>query len=146
MDCCFPTPQFFLFFFFASRCGEAWDLLSTSELRQGIMSPASTVFIARHGERIDHVDRTWRASAANPYDAFLTQKGLAQARALGRHLKNKDVTHIFASPFYRTVQTANQVAQELGLPMKIEPGLGEYLNEDWFDHKPKLKHLQDLKD
>lgn len=109
------------------------------------MAPASVVYIARHGERIDHVDDLWKHTAKNPYDAYLTKTGLAQARALGKHLRGKQVSHIFASPFYRTVQTANQVAEEIGVVMKIEPGLGEYLNEEWFDHAPGLRSIEELK-
>lgn len=101
--------------------------------------PASTVYIARHGERIDHVDPEWKASADNPYDPFLTTTGLAQARALGRHLKSRNLSHIFASPFYRTVQTAVQVAHETGVPVSIEPGLAEFQNANWFDHQPELR-------
>lgn len=109
------------------------------------MSPASTVFIARHGERIDHVDLEWSLTAKNPYDPFLTEKGTRQAQALGNYLKDKNLAYIFASPFYRTVQTANEVAVQTGLPICIEPGLGEYLNTDWFNHPPQLKTVGELK-
>jgi len=39
---------------------------------------------------------------------------------LGQRLKREDIAHIFASPFLRTVQTANQVAEALDLPIKLE--------------------------
>lgn len=106
---------------------------------------ATTVFVARHGERIDHVDRTWKASADNPYDAFLTEVGIRQAQALGSRLKGQGLTHIFASPFYRTVQTANEVARITGLSIKIEHGLCEFLNPEWFSLAPRLKPLAELK-
>lgn len=109
------------------------------------MAPARVVYIARHGERIDHVNRDWKKSAPNPYDPFLTERGIAQARSLGVYLKSKGkLDHIFVSPFYRTVQTAHQVSLETGTPLKIEPGLGEYLNPEWFEHMPKLKTVQEL--
>lgn len=111
------------------------------------MGPARVVFVARHGERIDHVNRDWKKSAPNPYDPFLTEKGLAQANALGKYLKSKGkLDHIFVSPFYRTVQTAHQVSLETGTSLKIEPGLGEYLNPEWFDYVPKVKSVQELSD
>lgn len=109
------------------------------------MTPASTVFIARHGERIDRVDMAWANTAQTPYDPFLTEKGIKQAHALGHHLKTRGLTHIFASPFYRTVQTAHQVAQQTGLPIYIEPGLGEYLHPEWFVSQPELKSAEELK-
>lgn len=108
-------------------------------------SPASVVYIARHGERIDHVNPAWLETAENPHDPFLTQRGIEQAAALGKHLSTKNLTHIFASPFYRAVQTANEVAKQTGLPIKIENGLGEYLKEAWFEHRPILKDIGELK-
>lgn len=109
------------------------------------MSPASTIYIARHGERIDHVDMAWANTAETPYDPFLTEKGVKQAYALGCYMKTKGLTHIFASPFYRAVQTAHQIAQQTGLPIYIEPGLGEYLHPDWFVCQPELKPAEVLK-
>lgn len=112
------------------------------------MESASTVYIARHGERIDHVNPKWTETAENPYDPFLTEKGIQQAQALGRFLlqqTDNNITHIFASPFYRTVQTANEVAKLTNLPICIEPGLGEYLNKDWFSTRPKLVPIEHLK-
>lgn len=109
------------------------------------MSPASRIFIARHGERIDHIDHAWALTAESPYDAYLTDKGLAQASSLGKHLIDRHVDHIFASPFYRTIQTANQVAKEVKVDIKIEPGLGEFLNPVWFDYAPKLQRIEEIK-
>lgn len=110
------------------------------------MECASTVYIARHGERIDHVNPKWTETAENPYDPFLTEKGIKQAQALGRFLQEDGgITRIFASPFYRTVQTANEVAKVTGLPICIEPGLGEFLNKEWFSTRPKLVPVEELK-
>lgn len=110
------------------------------------MSLASVVFVARHGERIDHVNRSWRDTAENPHDPFLTETGIRQANALGQKLTGSGLTHIFASPFYRTVQTANEVAKVTGLPIKVEAGICEYLNKDWFDRKPNLQPMRQLKE
>jgi broad specificity phosphatase PhoE len=46
-------------------------------------------------------------------------------------LKKEKIAHIFASPFLRTVQTANAVAEMLNLPIKLETGLSEWLNPVW---------------
>lgn len=108
------------------------------------MTLASMVSVARHGERIDHVDRSWRDTAENPHDPFLTQTGISQAQALGAKLAGTGLTHIFASPFYRTVQTANEVAKLTGVNVKIEAGLSEYLNPDWFPEEPKLQPVAKL--
>jgi len=37
--------------------------------------------------------------------------------------QREGIAHIFASPFLRTVQTANQIAEALDLPIKLESGL-----------------------
>ena len=46
-----------------------------------------SVWIARHGNRIDFVDKTWRDSAALPDDPHLSPDGAIQARQLARRLK-----------------------------------------------------------
>ncbi|KAI0564186.1 Histidine phosphatase [Gracilaria domingensis] len=108
--------------------------------------PASTVYIARHGERIDHVDKSWKATSERPHDPFLTETGIQQAHHLGKHLATKELTHIFASPFFRTVQTANEVAKVTGLPIKIEPGLSEWLHPEWFPKTPTMLPVKTLKE
>lgn len=107
--------------------------------------PATKVFIARHGERIDHVNRAWRSTADNPADPYLTPRGLEQASALAKHLTQMQITHIFSSPFYRTLQTANEVSRLTKVPIKIEHGLKEYLNPEWYPTAPVLKSVKELK-
>ncbi|PXF46033.1 Protein UBASH3A-like [Gracilariopsis chorda] len=106
---------------------------------------SSVVYIARHGERIDHVDKSWKQQADSPHDPFLTEVGLRQANSLGQHLSDKRLSHIFCSPFLRTVQTANEVSKVTGLPIKIEPGLSEWLHREWFSRSPKLLPIDTLK-
>lgn len=106
---------------------------------------ASVVYIARHGERIDHVDKSWKQRADRPHDAFLTKVGLRQAASLGHHLSDKGLSHIFCSPFFRTVQTANEVSKVTGLQIKIEPGLSEWLCREYFSSSPQLLPIETLK-
>lgn len=98
--------------------------------------PANKVFIARHGERIDHVDQSWIATADRPHDPYLTPRGVAQAVALANRLAAENITCIYASPFYRTVETAAQVAKVVNAPVKIEHGICEFLASDWFPTAP----------
>jgi len=109
------------------------------------MAMATTVYVARHGERIDHIDELWKLTAENPADPFLTETGIRQASALGSKLASKGLTHIFCSPFYRTIQTANEVSKATGVDIKIEAGLSEFLNPEWFPTNPRLMLLQELK-
>ena len=98
----------------------------------------STVWIARHGNRLDFVNPEWFNTAERRYDPPLSEDGLIQARELGHRLKAENIAHIFASPFLRTIQTANEVAHILNLPIKLEAGLGEWHNPDWMSETPEI--------
>jgi broad specificity phosphatase PhoE len=101
-----------------------------------------TVWIARHSNRLDFVDPEWFNTAKRRYDPPLSEDGLIQARELAARLKTENITHIFASPFLRTIQTANEVAGVLNLPIKLEAGLCEWLNPNWMDEAPEI-HSQE---
>ena len=102
------------------------------------------VWVARHGNRLDFVNPEWFNTAQRPYDPPLSDDGVVQAQQLGQRLKSENITHIFSSPFLRTVQTAAQVAQALDLPIKLEAGLSEWLNPEWMKQKPEILSLQAL--
>lgn len=98
------------------------------------------VYIARHGHREDFVGDRWSAEWRSPrlYDPGLSEIGVVQARELGERLRDYEIRHLFASPFLRTVQTAHYCAQALGLSIKIEEGICEWLNPAWFPARPEL--------
>ncbi len=104
-----------------------------------------TIWIARHGNRLDFVNPDWFNSAERPYDPPLSEDGFIQAQELGQRLKSEKIGHIFCSPFLRTVQTAAPVAEILDLPLKLEAGLSEWLNPEWMTSKPETLSLQVLK-
>jgi broad specificity phosphatase PhoE len=104
-----------------------------------------TIWIARHGNRHDFVDLEWFNTASRPYDPPLAEDGIIQAQDLGRRLQTEKISHIFSSPFLRTIQTASQVAEILDLPIKLEPGLSEWLNPEWMGHAPQLHSPEILK-
>eukprot|EP01061_Rhynchopus_euleeides_P031877 TRINITY_DN52812_c0_g1_i1.p2 TRINITY_DN52812_c0_g1~~TRINITY_DN52812_c0_g1_i1.p2 ORF type:complete len:257 (+),score=68.01 TRINITY_DN52812_c0_g1_i1:75-845(+) len=104
------------------------------------------VVVARHGERTDFVDpATWYGSKAGkvrPWDPPLTTRGREQAREMGRRLRLKlrdmrlpDVQAVYASPFIRTIQTAEEAIKGMGLDttMRIcpEDGLLELMSDEW---------------
>ncbi len=105
---------------------------------------AETIWITRHGNRYDFVNPDWFITAERPYDPPLAEDGIIQAQELGKRLKSEKITHLFSSPFLRTVQTAHEVASILDLPIKLEAGLGEWLNPNWMDHAPKIRSCQIL--
>lgn len=100
---------------------------------------SQTVWIARHGNRLDFVNPDWFNTAVRRYDPPLSEDGFVQAAELGKRLKQENISHIFASPFLRAIQTANEVAQILNLPIKLEAGLGEWHNPQWMTYKPETQ-------
>ncbi|GET42220.1 histidine phosphatase family protein [Microseira wollei] len=104
------------------------------------------VWIARHGNRLDFVNPDWFLTAERPYDPPLSDGGVMQAQQLGQRLKSENIAHIFASPFLRTVQTANEVAEALDLPIKVESGLSEWLNPQWMPSMPEKLPLEVLQE
>jgi broad specificity phosphatase PhoE len=92
---------------------------------------SQTVWIARHGNRIDFVNPAWFDTAERPYDPHLSDDGQIQAKQLANRLVGEGITQIIVSPFLRTIQTANAVAEKLDLPLKLDWGLGEWLNPEW---------------
>lgn len=95
------------------------------------------VWIARHANRLDFVNPEWFNTAERRYDPPLSADGFLQAQELAERLKGERISHIFTSPFLRTVQTANQVAEILDLPLKLEWGLCEWLNPEWMTEMPE---------
>lgn len=100
---------------------------------------SGSVWIVRHGERIDSVDKSWKTTAERPHDPPLTPLGIEQAAASGRALRGHRLDVIFTSPFLRCVQTALAIAEALGPDaprIQVEPGLGEWLFNRWFKAQP----------
>ncbi|CAE7687805.1 unnamed protein product, partial [Symbiodinium pilosum] len=92
------------------------------------------VFLTRHGARIDKEDRNWLARAGHKRsdDPHLSAAGNVGAAELAAKLQSihaaTPISHIVSSPFVRCIQTAAPVAEALGLPIKVEPGICEILN------------------
>ena len=103
-----------------------------------------TVWIARHGNRLDFVNPEWFNTAEMRYDPPLSSDGVVQAQQLGQRLVGEGIAHIFASPFLRTVETAYQVALALEKPIKVESGLSEWLNPHWMSEMPERLSIEAL--
>lgn len=104
------------------------------------------IWLARHANRQDFADPDWAATAERPHDPGLASDGVEQARQLGRRVASLDVDRILSSPFLRAVETASPAANALDQPLFLEPGLGEWLNADWFDRPPQTRSLSTLAD
>lgn len=106
--------------------------------------PEKTVWIARHGHRFDFAYPEWFLTAERRYDPALSDQGFVQVQQLANRLKQEPIDHLFCSPFLRAIQTAQPIAQLLDLPLKIERGLGEWLNPDWMTEYPQTSPLEEL--
>lgn len=102
---------------------------------------SQTIWIARHGNRLDFVNPEWFNTATRRYDPPLSEDGKLQAQQLANRLQSENIKHIFVSPFLRAIETAYPIAQTLNLSLKIEAGLSEWLNPDWMTYSPETHPL-----
>jgi len=100
--------------------------------------PAELV-IFRHGER---ADRAKGRDDGFPADPVLTKEGKEMAKRAGiavRSLTGSAFAAVYSSPFCRCLQTADQIAGELNLLVRVEPGLGELCSTSVFAEAPQLR-------
>jgi broad specificity phosphatase PhoE len=62
----------------------------------------------------------------SPADPGLSELGHEQAARVVEALQHDEVTHLYSSPAARARQTAQPLAEKLGLPLAIEPGIDEF--------------------
>ncbi|MCO5045493.1 MAG: histidine phosphatase family protein [Verrucomicrobia bacterium] len=103
------------------------------------MNEKQNIWLCRHGNRIDFVDPSWKGD-----DPHLSPDGVQQAKETGARLRGEGIGTIFASPFLRAIETAHHIANALDLSVRIEAGLCEWLNAEWFAQRPILKSLDEL--
>ncbi|KAL5534219.1 hypothetical protein ACEPAG_681 [Sanghuangporus baumii] len=89
-----------------------------------------TIYIARHGYRMNWVTMDWKSPTGLPRDPSLAAYGETQARELAEYFLSlpeiERPTAIFSSPYYRCLQTAQSTSEALGLPIYVEHGLSEW--------------------
>jgi 2,3-bisphosphoglycerate-dependent phosphoglycerate mutase len=85
-----------------------------------------TILLIRHGETALNVARVLQ-----PADTPLSERGLAQAKALAARLASMDVRAIISSDLPRTVQTAEAISAATGAPVETTPLLQERNFGDW---------------
>jgi probable phosphoglycerate mutase len=76
--------------------------------------PLSThVLLIRHGQSEGNAERRFGGHTATP----LSPRGRRQAQALARALKDEEITAIYSSDLARAVETAQPLANLIGLPI-----------------------------
>ena len=84
---------------------------------------AHKVYFTRHGETVWNVEN----KICGMTDSPLTERGRAQARALGQKVKagGYAIDEILYSPLSRAADTAKAIADATGIPARCEPRLRE---------------------
>jgi probable phosphoglycerate mutase len=99
------------------------DRLANNFLHARLISDEvpTTIYLIRHGETPLTPERRFSGSGgSNP---SLTEKGRAQARAIGEELAKRKPQHLIVSPMQRTIETAEEINKFLNLEAVID--------EDW---------------
>ena len=106
-----PLPSF-------SRCCWSAGLVAAPASAASVI----TITFVRHGESEGNASGFIDTSVPGP---SLTPKGQQQAKAIAAKLGRAKHDGIYASSMIRTQQTAQFLADELGLPIVVLPGLRE---------------------
>lgn len=91
--------------------GECHVLSSIADLKK-YSKAKNTYYVSRHGEAENNVKMVISSLIENPH--HLTDLGKKQARDAGQWLKGKNIDLIITSPFIRTKETAEIIAQQIG--------------------------------
>lgn len=85
------------------------------------------LLLIRHGQTAWNREQVFRGGADVPLD----RAGLAQARALARHLGSSDIAAVYCGPLARARRTAELVAAPHNLPVTVLPGLDDMRFGAW---------------
>ena len=98
-----------------NKCANVEVLGSLTQLREKTSSK-NEYFVMRHGESETNTKGIVSHKADDPFP--LTERGRTQVKTSASKLKEEGIELIIASPILRTKETAEIVAQTLGLPVE----------------------------
>lgn len=84
------------------------------------------MFLMRHGQSVFNLHYTHTGRDPGIIDAPLTRRGRAQARAAAQGVAGLGLTRLVVSPYTRTIQTALLATKAVGLPLEVQPLVGEW--------------------
>ena len=87
----------------------------------------TALYLIRHGETPWNVEGRYQGQLDPP----LTERGRQQARETARCLAHLGFEAIYSSDLARARQTAEALAQEIGLPVQLDPRLREINQGEW---------------
>ena len=94
-------------------CKKVEILGSIAELKKKTKKSGNKYFVMRHGEAENNAQNIYSSDQTKHH---LTEKGRAQVMKTVQILKNKKITKIISSPFLRTKETAEIVAEQINFP------------------------------
>jgi len=89
------------------------------------------IWLARHGETAYNAERRFQGQG----QVGLSERGREQARELAEEAASHGIASLWSSPLPRARETAEIVAQRLGLEIVEEPRLMETDAGDWKDRR-----------
>lgn len=87
------------------------------------MKNNTDMWLVRHGQTDWNLTGRWQGQASDA--PGLNETGRAQAIAVREKIKDKSFTSIYSSDLLRAQQTAEAIAEPLGLTVNLEPRLRE---------------------
>jgi broad specificity phosphatase PhoE len=96
------------------------------------------LYLVRHGQRLDSIQKQWYSPDENQYDPPLSPEGMGQAYQIAQRLQAEPIDFIFSSPYLRALQTAHPIAEALNLPLYVEAGIGEWLGRGMIPLEPNI--------
>lgn len=105
------------------ECGEQKCVGSLKELREN-SARGNTFFIIRHGEAEVNVKKIVNSDPQQAY--HLTKIGAEQAKTTAQKLMGKGIEMVFSSNFPRAFETAEIIAEKLGLRVETDNNLREH--------------------
>jgi isoleucyl-tRNA synthetase len=138
------------------ECGEKEVVGSVEELLTRSRSSGNRYIVMRHGEALTNAQNTAATVLGSAFDK-LTDLGKTQALATAKELEGENITMVITSPFSRTRETADIVADHLGIAPddrvvddrlhEMQAGVKEgssiyewdltFTGEGWYDAKPE---------
>jgi broad specificity phosphatase PhoE len=102
----------------------------------------TTFFLVRHAQ-----------STGEPGDACLAPEGYVQARAIAQELRARPITHVYASPLCRAVETAREIADavrvvgvEVDERLRERANWGDVPGQSWDDFVALWERSNDDRD
>ena len=92
------------------------------------MNNRTRLGLVRHGQTYANIEHVWHGQT----DTALTEQGQRQARLLGRHFHHyMQPEVVYASPLQRARLTAEAIAGQFGIPVRLDSRLMEFNLGDW---------------